>query len=94
MLEGEVTVRLGDEKHVMSPGDFIRFPAGQEAGHCLINESNDVCRYLMIGDHDTADVCVYTDSNKFLVRAMSQVFDLGAKLNYWDREDFGEGERG
>lgn len=92
VLSGELTVRLGDERNVMREGDYIRFPAGEEVAHALLNESDAPCRYLIIGDNEPNEVCVYPDSNKVLVRALGRraVFDGNARLDYWDREDTGE----
>src|SRR5262245_53809381 len=39
-LEGECTLRLGEERYTLRAGDYIGFPAGQRAGHCLINETD------------------------------------------------------
>src|SRR6185503_9948679 len=33
-LEGEATLRLGEEQHRIKAGDYVGFPAG----HCLVNE--------------------------------------------------------
>lgn len=44
ILEGRVTLRLGVGRHSMKAGDYACFPAGQKAGHCLINEGDDVCQ--------------------------------------------------
>ena len=37
-LEGEATLRLGEERHRIKAGDDVDSPAGQRAGHCLVNE--------------------------------------------------------
>ncbi|MBX9455156.1 MAG: cupin domain-containing protein [Rhizobium sp.] len=91
VLEGSLTLRLGNTRHTMKSGDYVCFPAGQKAGHCLINETDGVCRYVIIGENDPRDVIVYTDSRKVLVRALGRraLFDLGATRGYWDGEDTG-----
>ena len=86
MLEGRATLRLGEERIELTAGDFVTFPAGQALGHCLINEGDAPCRYLVIGERDPADVCVYPDSNKILVRATGEVYDKGATRPYWAGE--------
>jgi uncharacterized cupin superfamily protein len=88
ILQGEVTLRLGDKWHAMRTGDYACFPAGQPAGHCLVNESNAPCRYLVIGENKPHETCVYTDSNKLQVRSPGslRVLDLLAARNYWDGE--------
>ena len=86
-LEGEATLRLGEERYRIKAGDYVGFPAGQRAGHCLVNESDAPFRYIVIGDHEPNDVCVYPDSNKVLVRALDRaIFRDGARLDYWDGE--------
>ena len=90
VLDGRVTLRLGDERIAMGPGDFVTFPAGQRLGHCLINEGDAPCRYLVIGERNPNEVCVYPDSNKVLVYATDEVYDKGATRGYWDGEDTGQ----
>ena len=91
ILEGELTLLLGDERIVMGPGDFVAFPAGQEVGHSFLNSGSGPCRYLIIGERNPNDVCVYPDSNKIAVSALGHrggIYDLGGARKYWD----GEGE--
>ncbi len=90
ILEGRVTLRLGDARHAMKAGDYACFPAGQAAAHCLINESDAPCRYVIIGEKNPNEVVAYPDSNKVLVRALGgAILDLGARRNYWDGEETG-----
>lgn len=91
VLEGAVTVRLGPDRHVLGPGGYVVFPAGQRHGHCLINESGETARYVLIGENDPRDVVVYTDSGKVLVRALGRraIFDMAALRDYWHGEDPG-----
>jgi uncharacterized cupin superfamily protein len=86
MLEGTVTLRLGDERVPMKAGDFVTFRAGVALGHCLVNEGDKPCRYLVIGERNPHDVCVYPDSNKLLVKATGEVYDKGSTLDYWHGE--------
>jgi uncharacterized cupin superfamily protein len=89
ILEGEVTLLLGEERHVMTPGDYVCFPAGRKIGHSFLNSGNGPCRYLMIGERKAADVCVYPDSNKLAVSALrsrQDIFDMGGTRDYWDGE--------
>ena len=88
-LEGVATLRLGDERYTIKAGDYVGFPAGQRAGHCLINESAAPFRFIMVGDRQPHEVCVYPDSNKVMVRSLgrgSNVFDRSAVKDYWDGE--------
>ena len=91
ILEGALTVRIGADTYEMKAGDYVCFPAGQKAGHCLINNSGATCRYVIVGERNPNEVVVYTDSNKVLVRALGRraIFDLAATRGYWDGEDTG-----
>ncbi len=91
VLEGSLTLRLGEERHAMKAGDYACFPAGQRAGHCLINESDKVCRYIIVGERNPNEVVVYTDSNKVLVRSLGrrEIYDRAATRGYWDGEGTG-----
>lgn len=86
VLEGACTLRLGDERILMQAGDYMVFPAGRKVGHCLINETNDICRYLVIGEQNPNEVSVYPDSNKVQVRWLDERYDRQAQLAYWDGE--------
>ena len=91
LLEGSLTVRIGADSHAMTAGDYVCFPAGQRAGHCLVNDSGAPCRYVIVGERNPNEVSVYTDSNKVLVRALGgrALFDMAARRGYWDGEDTG-----
>ena len=87
-LEGECTLRLGDQRYTLRAGDYVGFPAGQAAGHCLINETDKPFRFIMIGDNSPHEVCVYPDSNKILISGMDRaIIADGARLNYFDGEN-------
>lgn len=89
-LEGEATLRLGDERYTLKAGDYVGFPPGQRAGHCLINESDKPFRFIMIGDNQPNEVCVYPDSNKFSVRSLNDdarfIQRFSTRADYWDGE--------
>ncbi len=93
ILDGEVTLLLGDERIALNPGDYVLFPAGQKVGHSFLNSGSGPCSYLMIGERNPADVCVYADSNKVQVRALNSrddIFDMAAVRRYFDGEDTGD----
>jgi len=92
ILDGAATLRLGEDRYPVKAGDFVSFPAGSPHGHCLVNETEKPCRFMMIGDNHPDEVCVYPDSNKIMVRALSRIsrddiFDASATRDYWDGED-------
>ena len=86
VLDGEATLLLGEERIPLKPGDHACFPAGQQVGHCLINEGDAVFRFLMIGERNPNDVVVYPDSGKVLVCAIDKLFELKAEKDYWEGE--------
>jgi uncharacterized cupin superfamily protein len=88
VLEGQVTLRLGDERFELKPGDYVCFPAGQRAGHCLVNTGASVCRFIIVGEDKPNEVCVYTDTNKVSVRSLGRghIFNKSATLDYWADE--------
>ena len=96
ILEGSLTVRMGADSHEMKAGDYVCFPAGKKAGHCLINNSGATCRYVIVGERNPNEVAVYTDSNKVLVRSLGwrSILDLGALRDYWHGENTGPASKG
>jgi uncharacterized cupin superfamily protein len=87
MLEGEVTLRLGEQRLRFSAGQFVSFPAGVQRGHCLVNEGAAPARYLVIGDHNPNEVCIYPDSGNLMARGFAKsVFKHGPMVDYWDGE--------
>lgn len=86
-LEGEATLRLGDERYTIRAGDYVGFPAGQRAGHCLINESDKPFRFIIVGDRAENETCVYPDSGKINIRNLGRrILRDGESLDYWDGE--------
>ena len=92
ILEGTVTLLLGEERYEMQAGDYVCFPAGHKVGHSFLNSGTGPCSYLMIGERNPEDVCVYPDSNKMGVRALRSersIFDMSALRGYLDGERAG-----
>lgn len=91
ILEGALTARIGADAYPMKAGDYVCFPAGQQAGHCLVNDSGAPCRYVVIGERNPREVIVYTDTGKVRVRALGDdaIFDVAARRTYWEGEDTG-----
>lgn len=89
VLEGEITLFLGDRTYVMKPGDYVCFPAGAKVPHSFMNSGSGRSSYLMIGEQIRNEVCVYPDSNKVMVRALraeKDIFDMAATKEYWEGE--------
>jgi uncharacterized cupin superfamily protein len=86
-LTGRATLRLGDQRHAVKAGDYVCFPAGRQLGHCIVNDSDEPCRYLVIGEKSPDDVCVYPDSGKVLIRSAGRtILSMAEPLEYWHGE--------
>ncbi len=86
ILSGELTLRLGSRRYALKAGDYVCFPAGQQVGHAIINESDKTCRYLIMGPNDPDEVCVYPDSGRVSVRRLGEGYDMKKTLDYWAGE--------
>lgn len=86
VLEGRATLRLGERSYEIAARDYVCFPAGQKAGHALINDGSEPCRFLIIGERNPNDVIVYPDSGKVKVRLMGENYRLSNTVKYWEGE--------
>jgi len=101
ILKGQGTLRIGDERVPVGPGDFIAHPAATVA-HQLVNDSDAPLEYLAMSTVHSGEIVLYPDSDKlaaaairpgdtseprqFVVRAL---FKRGAPVDYYDGEDVG-----
>ena len=90
VLEGGATLRLGEKSFELAAGHYVCFPAGQKAGHTLINHTAAPCRYLVIGERNPHDVVVYTDSGRVGVRLTGEGYRKAATMDYWEGEHIAE----
>jgi len=86
VLEGRMTLRLGSKSFELNSGSYVCFPAGQKAGHTLINDGDAPCRYLIIGERNSSEVVVYTDSGRVGVRLLGEGYRKSATMDYWEGE--------
>ncbi|MFB0517216.1 MAG: cupin domain-containing protein [Candidatus Neomarinimicrobiota bacterium] len=61
VLEGQATLRVGEDCYEVGPGDAISLKAGGPA-HQLLNRTEEDCIYLAVGMRDPADTVVYPDN--------------------------------
>jgi len=96
ILDGEVTLRLGDREIAVGPGDYIALPVGPDHPHQLINRSGSPVRYLCMSTMQYPEIAFYPDSRKVGVIAPSggvpggpfrQLQRIGESLSYYDGED-------
>ena len=88
VLAGSLTALIGDREYPMQAGDFVCFPAGQKAGHALINRGDQPCRYLLIGEDNPNDVCIYPKSGRIGVRLTGEGYRQSAVMDYWEGQDW------
>jgi uncharacterized cupin superfamily protein len=67
VVSGSVAVRTPDGEQTLEAGALVRFPAGPDGAHKIMNRSDSPARTLLLSiDHGPA-VSVYPDSNKVAV---------------------------
>ncbi len=59
VLEGRPDLRLDGELHPLRPGDGIAFAAGTGIAHCLINNTDNEVRLLIVGENIGGDRVAY-----------------------------------
>ncbi len=84
VLEGNMTVRLGEQCFEVAPGDYVCFPAGQKLPHCIVNNTAHPCRYLIMGTVQKNDVMVYPDTGRVHVKLTGESYAASPTLAYWD----------
>lgn len=87
VLEGEMTLKLGDKKYIMKAGHHVCFPAGQKAGHSFYNHSDAPCRFLMIGEKNSSEVVFYPENQRVGVRLLGEGYSKSSQIEYWEGVD-------
>jgi uncharacterized cupin superfamily protein len=84
ILEGCMTVRIGEQFHVVSQGHYVCFPAGQKQAHAIFNHSSQPCRYLILGNPQKNDVIVYPETNRVNVKLTGKSYRASPTMDYWE----------
>ena len=63
VLEGELILLQDAGEIPMGPGDCAAFPAGDTDGHCFVNRTDRVGRFLVIGSKAPREVATYSDED-------------------------------
>lgn len=61
IIDGEITLVTNAGEQVLHSGDMAGFPAGEDNGHHLVNNSSKIVTYLEIGDRTAGDKVIYPD---------------------------------
>ncbi len=97
VLEGAGTIRIDGKTHELKDGDYAALPADESGGHKVINDSDEVLRYLTISTMNEPDLTVYPDSGKMGVyvgappggrgdRSLEGYYRIDDDIDYWDGE--------
>ena len=64
VLEGSGMLRIGGQEIEVAQGDYVALPTGETGAHQILNNSNEVLRYLCFSTMVEPDIMVYPDSGK------------------------------
>ncbi len=79
VTEGELVLVQDEGEYVMRPGDCAAWPAGDTNGHCFLNRSGVVARFLVVGSKAPREVATYSD-----VDFVMEIADGAVRLTYRD----------
>jgi uncharacterized cupin superfamily protein len=63
VVEGTVVLRAPDGEHTLERGTLVRFPAGPDGAHRVMNRSESPARTLLFSTARAPAVAVYPDSD-------------------------------
>jgi uncharacterized cupin superfamily protein len=69
VLNGVLSLRVGEALLTLNAGDYVNLPAGLEQAHQAYNDSKQCCEFLCFSTMRVPDVMVYPDSGKVGVMA-------------------------
>ena len=72
ILSGDGTLRHGDREIAVHKGDFILYPAGDEAAHTFVNTGTVPMEYIATGDRVAHEVCEYPEDGTVYVEALDK----------------------
>jgi uncharacterized cupin superfamily protein len=84
VLEGQGSLKLGDDDVAIRAGDYVTMPVGPSYAHQLRNTGNGVLRYLCFSTLTTAEVVGYPDSKKVGAMAAPSM-EAALKGEHWVR---------
>ncbi|MBT9587960.1 cupin domain-containing protein [bacterium] len=94
ILEGEGTLRFGDQEYAIRKFDVISCPPGKrDVAHQIINTGQAEMRLLALSTKERAEICEYPDSDKVGVyvgeygnQDIRKLFKLGHAVDYNEGE--------
>lgn len=96
ILEGEATLRLGEDEIAVCPGTFVACPPGPDHPHQLINTSERELRYLVVSTMEYPEISEYPDSKKIGAYVTGAATAGGFRALYFKESNvpYFEGESG
>ena len=86
ILQGDGTLRFGDQSYSLQSGDFVACPpGGREVAHQIINTGTVDLKYIALSTLLDEEICEYPDSNKVGVFVGEQVNRKLRKLFVMDQ---------
>jgi uncharacterized cupin superfamily protein len=92
VVDGTVVLRAPDGEHTLVRGDLVRFPAGPDGAHKVMNRGDSPARTLLFSNAQVPAVSVYPDSDKIGVWSGHEADDLIFKRD--TAVEWSEGEEG
>lgn len=99
VLSGSGTIRLDGAERSLEADDYVACPADESGGHQVVNDGDEVLRYLTMSTMNEPDVTVYPEKGTFGVfagsppggdggeRSLAGYFPLDADVDYWEGAD-------
>ena len=91
VVDGTLVLRAPDGEHTLQRGDLVRFPAGPEGAHKVMNRTDATARTLMFSSARVPAVSVYPDSDKIGVWAGHEpdelIFKRGTAVPWSEGEE-------
>jgi uncharacterized cupin superfamily protein len=89
LLRGTPLLRTPEGWRRLQQGDVVRFPAGEEGAHQLVNDTGAEVAFLSISTHGQPDVVIYPDEGKLCAaertpdgRGLKKYFMLEDDVHY------------
>lgn len=92
IVQGQGTLRYGNERRKIRAGDFIACPTGgPETAHQIINDSDAPLAYISVSTKMPAEVCEYPDSGKIGAYGrdgdgLKHMTERHSHVDYWKGE--------
>ena len=86
VISGTPTLRTPRGTFQLRARDIVAFPTGERGAHRIWNDSDDEAVVLMVASSDSADVCYYPDSHKFVVESTGTLVHDHPQLDYFHGE--------